>query len=138
MPLPRHDILAHVAAAIRRAIPGVMAIYVYGSAARGDDRSDSDVDIAVLLPPGQRLANRLMLIAELHDVTGRSVDVVDLRQVGTFLRMEVLRDGRQIANSDPGQVLAWEGYAMSEYTQHRAAIRDIMSDFRRTGIGYHQ
>jgi predicted nucleotidyltransferase len=32
-------------------LPDVWAVYVYGSFARGEDWPDSDLDIAVLLPP---------------------------------------------------------------------------------------
>lgn len=134
----RHAMSAQITAALRRACPDIMAAYLYGSTARGDDRPDSDIDIGVLLPPGQNLPDKLALGAKLHDVTGRQVDLVDLRKVGNFLRMEVLREGQQICNADQAQVLAWEGHAMSEYAQHRTDIQGIMQDFQRTGIGYQQ
>lgn len=38
--------------------------------------------------------------------------------------------------SDPSQVLAWEASAMSRYARHREEIRDILDDFKRTGVGY--
>lgn len=133
-----HDLPGQIATVIQRALPDVMAVYVFGSTARGDERRDSDVDIAVLLPPGQRLSGKLALAARLHNTTGREVDIVDLRQANNFLRMEVLRQGRQVLNADPERVLAWEGRAMGEYAQHRTAIQDIMRDFRHTGVGYHR
>lgn len=115
-----------------------MAVYVYGSTARGDARPDSDIDIGVLLPPGRHLPDKLALSAKLHDATGHQVDLVDLRQAGNFLRMEVLEESQQILNTAPGQVLAWEAHAMGEYAQHRTAIGDILQDFCDTGIGFHR
>lgn len=136
---PQHRAMsAQIAAALRRACPDIMAAYLYGSSARGDDRPDSDIDIGVLLPPGQNLPDKLALGAKLHDITGRQIDLVDLRKVGNFLRMEVLREGQQLCNADPTQVLAWEARAMSEYAQHRTDIQGIMQDFQRSGIGYHR
>lgn len=126
-----------IADVLRHALPGIMAAYVYGSTARGDDRADSDMDIAILLPPGRHLTDPLTLAAKLHDATGRPVDITDLRHAGDVLRMQVLREGKQFINSQPDQVLAWEAYAMNAYAQHRAAIHGILQDFQDTGIGYH-
>lgn len=121
---------------LRHAIPNLMAAYVHGSTARGDDRADSDIDIALLLPPEQRLTDPLALAAKLHEATGRQADITDLRRAGNVLRMQVLREGKQFINACPDQVLAWEAYAMNEYAQHRVAIHGILQDFQNTGIGY--
>ena len=45
--------------AVLAAVPEVWAVYVYGSFARGEDWPDSDLDIAVLLPPEQRIPDAL-------------------------------------------------------------------------------
>jgi hypothetical protein len=37
---------------------------------------------------------------------------------------------------DPEKVLAWEASAMSRYGHYREEVRDLLDDFRRTGIGY--
>jgi len=65
----------------------------------------------------------------------RDVDLVDLRKVGDVLRREVFEDGRTLFISQPDDVLAWEASAMSRYARHREETRDILEDFRRTGIG---
>lgn len=126
-----------IAAVLQHAVPNLMAAYVHGSTARGDDRADSDIDLALLLPPGQHLANPLALAAKLQEVTGQPVDITDLRRAGNVLRMQVLREGKQLVNACPDQVLAWEAYAMNAYAQHRTAIHGILQDFKNTGIGYH-
>ena len=45
-------------------LPEAWAVYVYGSFARGEEWPDSDVDIAVLLPPEQRIPDILELMGE--------------------------------------------------------------------------
>lgn len=125
-----------IATVLQQAIPDLMAAYVHGSTARGDDRADSDIDLALLLPPRQHLADPLALAAKLQEATGRPVDITDLRRAGNVLRMQVLREGKQLVNTCPDQVLAWEAYAMNAYAQHRAAIQGILQDFQDTGIGY--
>lgn len=57
----RESILLEIQAELRRLYgPRLEGVVVFGSAARGDDRDDSDIDILVLLSPplayGQELA----------------------------------------------------------------------------------
>lgn len=56
---------------------GIRHLAVFGSLARGDDRPDSDVDIAIEIEPGRpfsliRLAGTRLL---LEDALGRTVDL---------------------------------------------------------------
>lgn len=120
------------------ALPTVWAIYVYGSFARGDEWPSSDLDLAVLLPPGDKIEDPLELMSKVSEQIHRDVDIVDLRRVGNPLRREVLADGQTLYELDPGRVLAWEAAAMSEYARYREEIRDILEDFQRTGVGYHR
>jgi predicted nucleotidyltransferase len=117
-------------------LPEAWAVYVYGSFARGEDWPDSDLDIAVLLPPEQRIPDLLKLIGDISKHIHRDADVVDLRRVGDVLRREVLESGRTLFESDPEKVLTWEASAMSQYAHYREEVRGILDDFRRTGIGY--
>jgi predicted nucleotidyltransferase len=51
-------------------------VRVFGSLARGDDRSDSDVDFLVDFDAGSSLFDLLHLTRDLEELLGRSVDVV--------------------------------------------------------------
>jgi len=51
-------------------------VRLFGSGARGEDRSDSDVDVLVDFEPGSSLFDVLHLTAELESLLGRHVDVV--------------------------------------------------------------
>jgi predicted nucleotidyltransferase len=132
----REHIFTAAREAVLAALPDAWAIYVYGSFARGDEWPNSDIDLAVLLPPGRKIDDLLGLISEVSTRTHRDVDLVDLRRVGDVLRREVLEDGHVLFVSEPDTVLAWEASAMSRYARHREEIRDILEDFRRTGVGY--
>ena len=76
------------------------------------------------------------MISTISDRVHRDVDVVDLRRVGDVLRREVLESGLTLFASDPEKVLVWEAGAMTRYVHYREEIRDLLEDFRRTGIGY--
>ncbi|MBX3705057.1 MAG: nucleotidyltransferase domain-containing protein [Pseudomonadales bacterium] len=127
-------------ATIRRvvlgAIPDVLAIYLFGSAARGDARPNSDLDIALLTAPGGIISDTLGLMADLAGALGREVDLVDLRRASDVLRMQVLREGSTLYAANPHEVLGWEAEAMTRYGHYRREVRDILADFEQTGIGY--
>lgn len=66
----------------RRAISDIAArhhavsVKVFGSAARGDDRPGSDIDLLVTFAPGASLFDQADLKHDLEDLLGLSVDVV--------------------------------------------------------------
>jgi predicted nucleotidyltransferase len=66
----RHDLVAAAAA------HGVSGLQVFGSVARGEDRSDSDVDLLAELPPGMSLFGLARVQAELEVIVGTRVDLV--------------------------------------------------------------
>jgi uncharacterized protein len=134
----RQLILAAARDALVRAFPNVWAIYVYGSFARGDDSSASDVDLALLLPAEERIVDLLGVVSDVASRVHREVDLVDLRKVSDVLRREVLAEGRILYLSRPDEVLEWEGTAITRYQHYREEIRDLLRDFARTGIGYGQ
>ena len=136
-PTERDEVLAAARDALLAALPDAWAIYVFGSFASGEEWPGSDLDLAVLLPPERRIENRLQVMADVSAKAHRDVDLVDLRRAGDVLRREVLGAGRTLHVSAPDQVLAWEAAAMSRYARHREEIRDILEDFRKSGVGYH-
>lgn len=133
----REQILTAARDSLLAALPDAWAIYAFGSFARAEDWPGSDLDLAVLLPPGRKIEDLLGVMSGVSARVHREVDVVDLRAAGDVLRHEVLSEGRTLCVSEPDLVLAWEAGAMSRYARHREEIRDILEDFGRTGVGYH-
>jgi predicted nucleotidyltransferase len=89
----------------------VAAVYLFGSAARGTARIDSDVDVAVLLhnPPPRTLDGpRLSIEGELERTLGAPVDLVVLNDAPVDLCIRVLRDGRLLVDRDPSARIAFE------------------------------
>lgn len=73
---------------------------LFGSVARGTAQPDSDVDIAVLGPRALDVRRRQELIDAIAQVTGRPVDLVDLRLAGVALLRAVLTEGRRLFCKD--------------------------------------
>lgn len=67
-------------------------VRVFGSLARGDDTSESDVDLLVDLDPAATPLDLLSLGCELEDLLGVRVDVGTPSSLRPFLRDEVLAE----------------------------------------------
>jgi predicted nucleotidyltransferase len=90
---------------------GVVAVYLFGSTARGTDTASSDVDVAVLFErtPDARLNGpRLTLEGELERTLGRPVDLVVLNTAPVDLRIRVLRAQHLVLDRDPRARIAFE------------------------------
>ena len=78
--------------------PRVISVYALGSAARDEMRSDSDIDLALLLTPGTSLpATELVSLAtRLSDVLGRPVDLGLLSAMNLVYTRQAVLVGRCI------------------------------------------
>lgn len=84
---------------------GVLAAYLYGSAAHGGMHAQSDVDVAVVfdqsVPRDQRFRRRLHLIGEVLGLLGiDEADVVPLNDAPLLLVFHVLRDPILLYSAD--------------------------------------
>lgn len=112
--------------------PGVVAVYLFGSAASRRMHRESDVDVGILLDrrvhptPRARFEARLRLIAELGArVRRRSVDVVVLNDAPPGLGRAVVASRPPVYCSDPDAE-----HAFRRDVQLRAA--DLEPFLRRT------
>jgi predicted nucleotidyltransferase len=74
------------------AVRGAFDVRVFGSVARGDEGSESDVDLLVAFESGRSLLDLGGLIADLQDLLGRHVDVVTEVELRPQVRDRVLAD----------------------------------------------
>jgi predicted nucleotidyltransferase len=121
--------------AVLAEVPNCLAIYVYGSRAGDQARPDSDLDVAVLLPPDSQLPDRLTLASSLASRLKVEVDMVNLRRASDILRREVLATGIRIHNARPDEVLAWEAQALTRYGHYRHEVTELLEDFRASAQG---
>jgi predicted nucleotidyltransferase len=83
----------------------VLAVYLFGSAAKSLMRKNSDIDIAVLLD--EKIKNKIqrfdfILIAgiELEKETGRPFDVVDITEAPLALQHQILKTGQLLVENN--------------------------------------
>ena len=106
--------------ALRRALaaePDVVNAVLFGSRARGSERPDSDVDVAVELIPGAPRDARAVggLAARLEAATGRSIGLVLLDEAPPPLAYRIFRDGRLIVERDHARLVARKARAILDY-----------------------
>ena len=97
---------------------GVVAVYLYGSVARGTERPGSDVDVGVLYavaPDATLAAQPFALEDELSGLLKRRVQVVVLNRAPPDLGHRVLRDGVIVFEQDKGARIAFEVKLRNEY-----------------------
>lgn len=94
-----------------------MCAYLFGSRARGTAHATSDVDLAVLLRPGDAAADPLGLElgGRLERVIGPGVDLVVLNGAPPDLVHRVLRDGIIVLDRDPDARVRFEVAARNAY-----------------------
>lgn len=96
----------------------VVAVYLFGSRARGMSREGSDVDLGLLLrsaPPALLLGQPFELQAELSSELGIPVDLVVMNTAPVDLVHRILRDGRIVLEQDRSRRIAFEVKARNEY-----------------------
>lgn len=71
---------------------GAHNVRVFGSAARGEDTSESDLDVLVNMEKGRSLLDHVALKQDLEDLLGREVDVVTEASLDPRIRERVLRE----------------------------------------------
>lgn len=76
---------------------GISGLFVFGSAARGEDTSGSDLDLLYELRPGARLGWEIEQLSEdLAELFGRPVDLTSRRAINPHLSAAILSDAKPL------------------------------------------
>ncbi len=75
---------------------GATNVRVFGSGARGEADSESDIDILVDLEPGRSLFDLGGLLMDLQDLLGHKVDIVTERGLRERIREKVLHEAKAL------------------------------------------
>jgi len=80
--------------------PSLVLALVFGSYAKGSQRADSDLDIAVQARQALTVTEKMALISALAEQTGRPIDLIDLKAVSEPLLGQIVRHGRRLLGED--------------------------------------
>ena len=100
-------------------------IVLFGSAATGKLRADSDIDLAYLSDQDIEAYDLFMLSQQLASLLGRDVHLLNLNQVPTVLQAQVIDKGKMILDREPNRrqeffILIFKTYA--RLNEERAPI----------------
>ena len=128
--------LAAVIELLRKALPDLQAVYLFGSRATGDAGPGSDYDLAVLPPRPIDSVDRWVLQERLAEILRTDVDLVDLRAASTVMRASVLRTARTLYDGAPTERAFFEAYALADYARLNEERRGILEDIHERGNIY--
>lgn len=126
-----HETLAH--------FPSVQGIYLFGSYGTPDEWPDSDVDIALLLPPDEAERAGNLAFSDLHArlsiLLKRDTDLLNARLVSTVFQKAIIFC-ELIYCADQCAVDEFEMLTLSYFQKLNEERAEILAEFRRTGRAY--
>jgi predicted nucleotidyltransferase len=76
---------------------GVQRLALFGSVARNEARSDSDVDILIQFSPGAKTYERFLALSDLLEARlGHTVELVTLEALSPFLGPHILAEAENV------------------------------------------
>ena len=114
--------------------PTLVLVLLFGSVAQGNERSDSDLDIAVAAEQALTAVDKMAIISALAEQTGRPVDLIDLKVVAEPLLGQILRHGRRLLGSDGeyGQLISRHLFEQADFMPYR---NRVLAERRAAWIG---
>ena len=90
-------------------------IYIFGSTVKNRDRGDSDIDIAVLTGKRVDEYELFILSQKLADILKKEVDLIDLNRVSTVFKIQIIKTGNLIYNSNNRKKMYFQMRTMKAY-----------------------
>lgn len=115
--------------------PNVVAVYLFGSHAKGRAKAGSDIDLALLLRENPEYDYRLRVMSELADLLKAEVDVLVLRQCGILMQRQVLRYGIVLFERDRRTRIAFEILSRKMYFDFLPAHRRYVAKMEERILG---
>jgi predicted nucleotidyltransferase len=113
---------------------GLEALYLFGSAVRGELGPASDLDLAFLASRSPRPSEVFDAAQDLAARLGRDVDLVDLRRASTVLQAQVVGNGQRLFTGDVAATQTFEMLALSDYAwleeRRASALRAFVGRYR--------
>jgi predicted nucleotidyltransferase len=109
----------------------VQGIYLFGSFMTEDEWPDSDVDIALLLPPEEAIKERSFAMSKcslaLASALKKDVDLLNARTVSTVFQNEIISKGKLLYCADRYAVDEFEMLTLSYYQKLNEERADIIA-----------
>lgn len=117
----------------REALPGIQIIYLFGTAGTEFERSDSDIDIAILCSSKLSDLSRWELAQKIALALHRDVDIIDLQAASTVFRFQIVNTGRKIYYQDKKTCDFFEIMVYSSYLHFNEERQQLLKDIQERG-----
>jgi len=114
--------------------PKIKLALLFGSLAKGEAGAESDIDLAVAGNRPLEINEKIQLIEELAQLTGRPVDLVDLTTVGEPLLGQIIKKGKKIISDNAlyAEIIKKHLFNQQDFMPYK---RRILDEARRKWIG---
>jgi uncharacterized protein len=110
----------------------VLATFLFGSVARGEEMEASDTDICLVLAPGPYSALQLSKI-KLEYRRDFDLDIQVFQQLPLYIRKRVLKDGKILFSKDTERLYEVAFSFIREYADYEHIYRDYLGELTRAG-----
>jgi uncharacterized protein len=114
-------------------LPGVVAIYSFGSIGSKFERAESDLDLAVLCTKELTATERFSAQEKIARMIQRDVDLIDLSQASTVFRFQIVSTGKLIFCQNKQACDVFEMLVYSSYLRFNEERREILEDIKKRG-----
>jgi predicted nucleotidyltransferase len=114
--------------------PAIVLVVLFGSVAKGCQRADSDLDIAVAAKQVLAVDEKIALVGALAESTGRTIDLIDLQVAAEPLLGQILRHGRRLLDNDTlyGEFISRHVFEQADFMPYRTRL---LAERRKAWIG---
>jgi predicted nucleotidyltransferase len=125
-----------IVSVLRAELPELQAVYRYGSAGTEYERAESDIDLALLTATPLGFDSLMRLAAQIERLTGKEIDLNDMRRLPVTLRVQIVTDGVRLYASNYAASEEYDSRVLSDYAYLNEARRGILEDVRARGRIY--
>lgn len=111
-------------------------IILFGSAAAGKLRKDSDIDLAFLSEKNFSEYEVFIIAQELAEKLGRNVDLIDMSKASTVFKSVILGTGKIIYSSDENRKHEFQINTFKDYALLNEERKEIMDRIKERGSIY--
>lgn len=115
---------------LKKMIPELMGIYIFGSYANNTMTSESDIDIAFLSFQKISPVDKWKIQENLASKLNINVDLVDMKDASVILRSEIIDNGIRIYTKDTFECDNFEVTSYSMYADLNESRIHILNDFK--------
>lgn len=123
---------------ILKAIPDVLAVYLFGSRADGTFNPNSDFDLGILLPRNNLIDDRALfyLQQDISSSINHDVDLICLNNATLVMQFLITSNGILLFEKDKAEILKFETLVLSMYQRFNEERRGILEEIHSSGKIY--